>query len=426
MHALPLFKTLLILTNCAVLSFLIILMTDHVKANYNILSWSSAFHILCIIWLVMRGVFWLLTISSESNWGNATFYTLYWMPHPLQFGAFMLLPLFYAQVVYPAVWRAYWAYIRPWFVLALFAIVAFQTVWAILATIEDKRQADTCDDDFSTAGAGLNKRNASSTMGNYNHTHSTPVPVSNDDLGKISVCFHTNYSSDAFRLVASSLFLGLAVIQGVYGYQIAYLERQQYSRFFNAPQEVLNAVNLTLFVSFLSRGLYQLGTVFLIYVLPEIPLQGDEDVSPWVFLSFELWDYIPTILLVLTVTSRSLGTQRAPPKPFPSFLIGGGGSASAGGGSGRSGGGSGDRQLLLGAMGTSGYSGYGGLFDAEAGAVGSEGAGVEMAYLTHPPDPGSLDRCVLSLSSLLLFCLHPVPLSLRSVSVVYFIVPTRA
>jgi hypothetical protein len=123
-------------------------------------------------------------------------------------------------------------------------------------------------------------------------------------------------------------------------------------------------------------------------------LQGDEDVSPWVFLSFELWDYIPTILLVLTVTSRSLGTQRAPPKPFPTFLVGGGGSGVVGGG-----GGGADRQRLLGARGAgAGYSGYGGLFDAEAGVAGGEGAGVEMAYLTHPPDPGSLDRFVPLLS----------------------------
>lgn len=284
MHA-PLLKTLLVCTNFSILSFLLFLMIDHMKASYNILSWSSAFHILCICWLIMRGAFWLLTIISDGSWTNVTFYSLYWMPHPFQFGAFMLLPLFFAQVIYPIEWRAYWHFVRPMYILVIFGTVAFQAIWAIL-----KAQSECEARDNVSAPA----------------TPGAPVHSLSPD-GDID-CFHTDYSSNAFRLVASALFIGLAALQGVYGYLIAYLEHTQYKRFFTAPQQVLNAVNLTLFVSFLTRGLYQLGTVFSLYVLPPIPLQGEDDVSFWVFFCFEIWDYIPTILLILTVTSRSVGS----------------------------------------------------------------------------------------------------------------------
>lgn len=309
MHT-PFFKTLLVMTNFSILSFLAIFMMDHVKANYNIMSWSSVFHILCICWLIMRGLFWLFTITSEDNWTNVTFYTLYWMPHPFQFGAFMLLPLFFAQVVYPTIWRTYWTLIRPMYIMSLFGVVIFQTVWAVLAAFEDKIQSDTCEDALSNSPG--------SVFGNVTTITTSNATSLLPDDGR---CFHTDYSSNAFRLIASALFIGLATIQGIYGYQIAFLNVPQYRRFFAAPQAVLNAVNTTLFISFLSRGVYQFGTVFGMYILPQIPLQGDEDVSPLVFFCFELWDYVPTTLLILTVTARTVGTPRNNvPKQFPSVL----------------------------------------------------------------------------------------------------------
>lgn len=37
----------------------------------------------------------------------------------------------------------------------------------------------------------------------------------------------------------------------------------------------------------------------------------DGDCPLIVFLFFELWDYVPTILLITTVTSRSVGNDTA-------------------------------------------------------------------------------------------------------------------
>ena len=47
---------------------------------------------------ILRGIFWIMTIMTEERWHGDMFYLLYWLPNPLQFGSFSLLPLFYSQV----------------------------------------------------------------------------------------------------------------------------------------------------------------------------------------------------------------------------------------------------------------------------------------------------------------------------------------
>ena len=97
----PPFKMILVLTNFSLLSFLIMLMVDHYNSHYNVESWSSAFHVLTLLWLSIRGAFWLCTAISTTPWNSMSFYALYWMANPIEFGSFMLLPLFFSQVLYP-------------------------------------------------------------------------------------------------------------------------------------------------------------------------------------------------------------------------------------------------------------------------------------------------------------------------------------
>ena len=52
------------------------------------------------VWLSFRQVFWALSLIVVGGWTPAAFYLLYWLPHPIQFGNFLLLPLFYLQVMY--------------------------------------------------------------------------------------------------------------------------------------------------------------------------------------------------------------------------------------------------------------------------------------------------------------------------------------
>lgn len=50
-------------------------------------------------WLSLRGAFWLLTMVSISSWMGSTFYILYWVPTPLCFSAFLVVPMYFAQIM---------------------------------------------------------------------------------------------------------------------------------------------------------------------------------------------------------------------------------------------------------------------------------------------------------------------------------------
>jgi len=47
-------------------------------------SWATAFHVLCVIWLCFRQIFWYLTLVSHGTWSATEFYLVYWFPHPIQ------------------------------------------------------------------------------------------------------------------------------------------------------------------------------------------------------------------------------------------------------------------------------------------------------------------------------------------------------
>ena len=123
------------------------------------------------------------------------------------------------------------------------------------------------------------------------------------------------------------------------------MDSKQYNRYMLTSRPLITAVNCVLVFSFLSRGIYQLLTIFDILVLPNIPLQvkskchamlcydlkmhcqrfktiicapflihcslqSGKDVHYVILICFALWDYIPVILIITTVTSRQLGNNR--------------------------------------------------------------------------------------------------------------------
>ena len=130
-------KLLLVIINFTIFFYVVGLIIDHYNANHQLTSWASIFHILSSIWLTIRGLFWLLTLVSVSQWDSFTFYILYWIPNPLEFGSFMLLPLFFAQVIFPLKWRENWAYICPVYSSLILALIVFQAIWALLAAYDE-------------------------------------------------------------------------------------------------------------------------------------------------------------------------------------------------------------------------------------------------------------------------------------------------
>lgn len=186
----------------------------------------------------------------------------------------MLLPLFFTQILYPEEWKKYWVIVRPIYYIFLISLVVFQMVWALLAAL---------DDDADVGGNCF------------------------DENGVAVACFHTEYSNNVFRAMTAMCFIFLAVCQGVYAVKISNLDKSSYDCHFLLSPKMLLIMNSMLVLSFITKGFYQFGAIFEMYFLPDIPLQGSSDVDLVILLTFELWEYLPTLLLVLAVTSKSVG-----------------------------------------------------------------------------------------------------------------------
>ena len=276
----PILKIILACLNFCLLSFLVVLMLDHCRAANNITSWASGFHVLSLSWLLIRGVFLLLTITSNKEWTALQFYVLYWTPEPLEFGSFMLVPLFFGQVLYSEIWKTYSWLILPIYSVIVISLIVFMVTWAVLAAMaQDQRP---CDDPL----------------------------IDRSDLP--DRCFKQEYSSDAFRIASACCYLTLGIFQGLFIYKLSTAAvRQQsrnYERFFSMDMTSIKIVMFVLALSFLSQGVYQMLTVFPWFdnKIPRITLQGDTDLPIVVFLALLFWDYLPTVLLVLAFTSRTL------------------------------------------------------------------------------------------------------------------------
>lgn len=168
--------------------------------------------------------------------------------------------------------------VRPVYYIFLILLVLFQIAWAVLAALDK----DTQSEDNNCL----------------------------DENGVSKGCFHTEYSSDVFRFVTAICFTLLAVCQGMFALKISNLEKSYYDCHFLLSPKMMLIMNIILVLCFLTKGAYQFGAIFGTYFLPDIPLQGSSDVNLAILITFELWEYIPTLLLVLSVTSKSMGAMR--------------------------------------------------------------------------------------------------------------------
>ena len=125
-------KLLLVASNFALLSYLIMIMLYHYQHHYDMKSWASLFHVTSASWLLIRGSFWISTCTTYMKWNSNSFYLLYWIPNMFEFSAFMILPLYFTQVLYPSNWNQYWVHIRPVYFGIIACIIAFEVIWSFL------------------------------------------------------------------------------------------------------------------------------------------------------------------------------------------------------------------------------------------------------------------------------------------------------
>lgn len=272
---LPILKTIITVSDFGLLSYLLSLMMEQFQNNYSLKSWSTIFHVQCVIWLTLRGCFWFGTIITTNVSSELYLKILYWLPCPFEYGAFLTIPLFFAQVIYPSESRAVVPYVFPFFAGLIVALIIVMVMWVWY------------------------------TVTNYTPAQMADCRYVNDD-DSVNNCSHLADSSIIFRIITAITYIVLAAFQALYSVKLYYLDEQHMMRFMISSPKLIGVLNIILFVSFSSRGVYQILAMFDIFQLPSIPLLGSQDLSISDVICFEMWYIIPTILLITTLTGKSI------------------------------------------------------------------------------------------------------------------------
>ena len=106
-------KLTIVATNLSILSLSIVLMVDHYRANYG---YAKLEHVVSrlVWWLSIRGLFLLCALVSDMQWTTWAFLHVILDARRFRiFGAFSLLPMFFAQIIYANEWKSYWSVIKP-------------------------------------------------------------------------------------------------------------------------------------------------------------------------------------------------------------------------------------------------------------------------------------------------------------------------
>ena len=103
----PISKTVLLIINTYLLFATAHSFYVHRSLKYSKKSWSFTFLILTLFWALLRQLFFALSLSLLTPFPLSLFYLLYWLPSPLQFSSFMILPLFYAELFHVKLTNVY-------------------------------------------------------------------------------------------------------------------------------------------------------------------------------------------------------------------------------------------------------------------------------------------------------------------------------
>ncbi|CAM9895266.1 unnamed protein product, partial [Scytosiphon promiscuus] len=270
--AVPFLKLLLAGIDVGVLFLVAALLISNCKSKrYRSRPWATAFHLLVLGWLILRGLFWVLAITTREEWHSNRFGLLYWLPNPLQFGSFLLLPMAYSKVLSSKKeWEAKSRAVGRVYVMLVCGMLVYMVGFALAQAIRERRQ-------FPCVTADHGSEDAPRT------------------------CYTMELDSDAFRVLTSFCFFALAFGVAGYGLKMSKLTASQNREQLIYKPRALAALNCFLVAVFLSKGAYQIFSVMGLWYLPDIPLKGSEDVCVLNFCVFMFWDYLPTVWLLLVM-----------------------------------------------------------------------------------------------------------------------------
>ncbi|GMH59340.1 hypothetical protein TrST_g14315 [Triparma strigata] len=334
---LPPVKIFLTVLNSFLLCLLINLLYRHSKLGHHKSSWSYIFLLTSLSWVLLREGFFLCTLTTPSKWTSTQFYILYWLPSPLQFSSFMILPLFYAEIFHRKSNFVYKWFIRPFFIAVEVGMVAYMVAWS---WIESQLEAE----EFECASQHKkrykhhnlhsththhpnNYRNLRSKHHTYDYYYTEPTDddmTFNDDDGVSPStprsCVKYDYSSSSFRVMTSISFFVLAVVLSVY----TSLVRRKFSgstprrRRLNKLKTMGRFNDWMLVTVFLSRSIYHLLLLLSYISLPEMSLKRGTDLNFSIGLIFVMWDYVPTFCVLWKMNGRERAENRRRHRRRPS------------------------------------------------------------------------------------------------------------
>jgi hypothetical protein len=204
-------KNILAVINGGMLVFMIGTVVGHIMSRNKLRSWASAFNSLCILWLCMRQVFWTYAIYSTGYWSAVRFYILYWLPHPIQFAMYLIIPIFYVQILSKtgrhrfgmsaSLWQKRRKCIRNTYIAVVAAMLVFLVGFVLAAAVLEKKEYRCVSRHWHRGRSGRDHRSGGSS-------------------GESSDSCYRDMSAKPVRFLSASCFLFLSVVIAVYGAQV--------------------------------------------------------------------------------------------------------------------------------------------------------------------------------------------------------------
>uniref|UniRef100_K3X8B5 Uncharacterized protein n=1 Tax=Globisporangium ultimum (strain ATCC 200006 / CBS 805.95 / DAOM BR144) TaxID=431595 RepID=K3X8B5_GLOUD len=267
----PTVYTVLLTAMClALLLFLLTRLLASLRNKNKLLSWSTCFYLLGLLWTVVRSTYWIM-LQTREQITYLELYLLYWMPTPIQFANFSLLVLFYIQVLTGKKWRSKWRSIcLPLYLLLTVSMATFTAVWAFNSS-NDISHAYAYGDEYD------------------------------QEFYKVSdVSVQLEYSAVSFFLL-SGLF-------GFFGWKMANVESWKRQRMLISKPRSLAIINALLFLIFFTRATRDLATSqnWFLSIWNQLDMNGRVTTFAY-FVFFCFWEFLPTVLLLLLITTKAGG-----------------------------------------------------------------------------------------------------------------------
>lgn len=248
--------------------FLVVQLVLSMHNRNKLMSWSTCFYLMCLLWTFVRVTYWVM-LESQKSMTYLELYLLYWFPTPIQFANFSLLVLFYIQVITGPLWRSRWRSIcLPVYLLLTMSMATFTIVWALNSSNEVSNAfayGDEYDQEFYRVSG---------------------VKV---QLEYSAICFFT-----------------LSVLFGIFGWKMVTVESWKRRRMLVSKPRSLAAINLMLCLIFFTRSIRDLATSqsWFLTIWNQLDMNGRVTTFAY-FVFFIFWEFLPTVLLLLMITTKA-------------------------------------------------------------------------------------------------------------------------